>query len=172
MPTLTITVELIETPTGTMMIGADQDGAMRFLEWTTHADRANALIARQYPGQAVTLVEGAVPKAMRAAVEGYFAGDLDAFDGLATATGGTQFQRDVWAGLRTIPAGQTLSYQGLAERIDRPKAMRAVGAANGANPLAIIVPCHRVIGADGSLTGYGGGMARKEWLLRHEGVLL
>jgi methylated-DNA-[protein]-cysteine S-methyltransferase len=77
----------------------------------------------------------------------------------------------VWAALRDIPAGSTLSYADLARRIGEPRAVRAVGAANGANPVAVIVPCHRVIGADGTLTGYGGGLERKQWLLAHEGVL-
>jgi methylated-DNA-[protein]-cysteine S-methyltransferase len=172
MTELTLTIQTTATPTGEMIIAADQAGLMRLLEWTTHRDRMMALLARQYPGMVVRVVEGQVPTAMVDAVAAYHAGALGAFDGIKTATGGTAFQREVWAGLRTIPAGSTLSYQCLANRIGRPKAMRAVGAANGANPLAIIVPCHRVIGADGSLTGYGGGMARKEWLLRHEGVLL
>jgi methylated-DNA-[protein]-cysteine S-methyltransferase len=83
---------------------------------------------------------------------------------------GTLFQQGVWAALCTIPAGQTLSYAGLAQRIGRPTAMRAVGLANGSNPVAVVVPCHRVIGSDGSLTGYSGGLQRKRWLLRHEGA--
>ncbi len=83
---------------------------------------------------------------------------------------GTPFQRDVWAALREIPVGKTLSYGALAAKIGRPKAVRAVGLANGANPIGIVVPCHRVIGADSSLTGYGGGLDRKRWLLNHEGA--
>jgi methylated-DNA-[protein]-cysteine S-methyltransferase len=85
-------------------------------------------------------------------------------------TGGTPFQREVWAALRRIPAGQIASYGQLAARIGRPAAVRAVGLANGSNPVGVIVPCHRVIGANGSLTGYGGGIERKRWLLAHEGV--
>ena len=85
-------------------------------------------------------------------------------------TGGTPFQRAVWTGLTTIPPGETLSYGGLAARLGCPTAVRAVGTANGANPISVVVPCHRVIGADGSLTGYGGGIERKRWLLRHEGA--
>ena len=84
--------------------------------------------------------------------------------------GGTDFQRSVWDALRTIPAGETLSYAALAERVGRPTAVRAVGLANGTNPIAVIVPCHRVIGSDSSLTGYGGGLDRKRWLLEHEGA--
>ena len=85
-------------------------------------------------------------------------------------TGGTEFQRSVWTALCSIPVGETLTYKGLAQRIGRPAAIRAVGLANGANPVAIVVPCHRVIGSDGSLTGYGGGLDRKHWLLSHEGA--
>jgi methylated-DNA-[protein]-cysteine S-methyltransferase len=103
-------------------------------------------------------------------VHAYFAGDLSAIERLAVVTGGTDFQREVWAALRRIPAGRTLSYGALATQLGRPKAVRAVGLANGANPIGIVVPCHRVIGADGSLTGYGGGLERKRWLLAHEGA--
>ena len=88
------------------------------------------------------------------------------------ATGGTDFQRHVWRALRAIRCGTTVTYGALAQRIGRPAAVRAVGHANGANPISIVVPCHRVIGADRSLTGYGGGIARKRWLLIHEGALL
>lgn len=102
----------------------------------------------------------------------YFAGDIDALDGVAVQTNGTEFQRTVWAELRRIPRGTTTTYGELAARIGKPTAARAVGLANGSNPVSIVVPCHRVIGADGSLTGYAGGTARKEWLLRHEGAPL
>jgi len=113
---------------------------------------------------------GRAPGGVRDAFGAYFAGRLDALSGLAWRTGGTVFQRAVWAALCTIPIGQTLSYKGLAEQIGSPKAMRAVGLANGSNPVGIVVPCHRVIGADGGLTGYGGGLERKRWLLAHEGA--
>jgi methylated-DNA-[protein]-cysteine S-methyltransferase len=97
----------------------------------------------------------------------YFAGQLMHFE-VAVDTGGTPFQQRVWSALQRIPFGTTLSYGRLAEELGDPKAVRAVGLANGANPISIIIPCHRVVGADGSLTGYGGGLARKEWLLAHE----
>jgi len=100
----------------------------------------------------------------------YFGGDLAALDDIEVDTGGTPFQQAVWKGLRKIPVGKTMSYGELARRIRRPSAVRAVGAANGANPVAIVIPCHRVIGSDRSLTGYGGGLDRKRWLLRHEGM--
>jgi methylated-DNA-[protein]-cysteine S-methyltransferase len=103
-----------------------------------------------------------------AQLEAYFAGDLTDFD-LPIEMHGTEFQRRVWAALREIPYGETISYGELARWVGNPKASRAVGLANGRNPVAIVVPCHRVIGADGSLTGYGGGLERKVWLLEHEG---
>ncbi len=100
----------------------------------------------------------------------YFDGARQAFD-LPLSASGTDFQRSVWAQLSKVEFAKTCSYQDIANAIDNPKAVRAVGAANGKNPLTVIVPCHRVIGADGTLTGYAGGLKRKEWLLRHEGVL-
>jgi methylated-DNA-[protein]-cysteine S-methyltransferase len=106
------------------------------------------------------------------ALKRYFAGSLAALDGIEVDTGGTPFQQLVWKALRRIPAGTTWSYARLAKEIGRPSATRAVAAANGANPVSIVVPCHRVIGSDGSLTGYGGGLPRKQWLLAHEGALL
>lgn len=101
----------------------------------------------------------------------YFSGKRKAFD-LPLAITGTGFQKKVWEELRHIPYGKTLSYLGLSRQIGNVKAIRAVGHANGQNPLAIIIPCHRVIGSDGSLTGYAGGLWRKKWLLEHEGALL
>ena len=101
----------------------------------------------------------------------YFKGDLTAIDDLAVDSGGTDFQQRVWQGLRRIPVGETWQYGEMAKKLGRPDAPRAVGAANGRNPLSIVVPCHRLVGSTGKLTGYGGGLKRKEWLLRHEGAL-
>lgn len=98
----------------------------------------------------------------------YFAGDFTALDELDVDTGGTPFQRSVWEAVRRMPAGETASYGQIAQAIGAPSAVRAVGAANGANPVCLVIPCHRIIGANGSLTGYGGGMHRKRWLLAHE----
>jgi methylated-DNA-[protein]-cysteine S-methyltransferase len=128
-------------------------------------------LIRRYYGAKVVLKDGPTPKPVADALAAYFAGNLTAIDRLETGAGGTDFQREVWAALRDIPAGETLSYGALAARLGRPKAMRAVGLANGANPVGLVVPCHRVIGADGSLTGYGGGLERKRWLLAHEAGL-
>ena len=105
-------------------------------------------------------------------IRSYFAGDIHAIDNILTDGGGTAFERQVWAQLRKIPAGTTVSYGHIARQLGDVQLSRAVGTANGRNPIAIIVPCHRVIGADGSMTGYGGGLQNKEWLLRHEGALL
>ncbi len=129
-----------------------------------HAGAAAPLLRCRY---ATARSPDAVREAARALAD-YFAGDLDAIADLPTAANGTAFQLSVWAALRQIPVGETVSYGALAARIGRPKAVRAVGLANGANPIAIVVPCHRVIGADASLTGYGGGLHRKRWLLAHE----
>ena len=107
-----------------------------------------------------------------AALRRYFAGDLGALSAVAVDTAGTPFQESVWRALRRIPPGSTWSYAQLAAAVGRPSAVRAVAGANGANPVSIVIPCHRVIGSDGRLTGYGGGLARKSWLLAHEGALL
>jgi methylated-DNA-[protein]-cysteine S-methyltransferase len=108
------------------------------------------------------------PSAARQALSAYFAGEIDALNDLAVIMTGTDFQRAVWSELRRIPVGETISYGTLATRIGRPTATRAVGMANNANPIPIVVPCHRVIGADHTLTGFGGGLHRKQWLLQHE----
>lgn len=108
---------------------------------------------------------------VRRQIDAYFTGELRSFD-LPLHLSGTAFQNDVWRYLATIPFGETRSYGDIASALDRPNASRAVGAANGNNPLPIILPCHRVIGANGALTGFGGGLPVKEFLLRHEGVLL
>ena len=113
---------------------------------------------------------GKVAAPISTAFERYFAGDRTALKTVPWTTGGTAFQRKVWQALATIPVGETWSYAQLAAAIGSPKAVRAVGLANGANPIPIVVPCHRVIGANGSLTGFGGGLDRKRWLLRHEGA--
>ncbi|MFT4911907.1 MAG: methylated-DNA-[protein]-cysteine S-methyltransferase [Brevundimonas sp.] len=160
------TLERISTPVGTVLLVTDGEGAVRALDFDDYEPRMLRLLARHYGP--VVLSPGASPARVRAAIAAYFAGDRQALDGIAVRTGGTEFQRQVWAALRAIPAGETRSYGQLAASIDRPKAVRAVGLANGANPVGIIVPCHRVIGTNGSLTGYAGGLERKKWLLAHE----
>jgi methylated-DNA-[protein]-cysteine S-methyltransferase len=157
------------TPIGDMLLVADEAGALRVLDWHDYEPRMRLLLRRHY-GAEPELVAGRLPRPIRDALEAYYAGDLAALDRIPVASGGTAFQRDVWTALRAIPAGTTVTYGTLARRIGREAAVRAVGAANGANPIGVVVPCHRVIGADGTLTGYGGGIERKRWLLRHEGV--
>ncbi|MGH7073649.1 MAG: methylated-DNA--[protein]-cysteine S-methyltransferase [Stellaceae bacterium] len=161
-----LSLEEIPSPIGPMLVVSDGE-VLRSLDFVDYAPRMNRLLRLHYGD--VELREAPVPRGISAAIRDYFEGAIAAIDRVRTATGGTAFQRAVWAALRTIPAGSTWSYGALAERIGRPRARRAVGLANGANPIAIVVPCHRVIGADGSLTGYGGGVDRKRWLLEHEG---
>ena len=160
--------ERVPTPIGLMLIVTDDGGRLRKVGWDDNA----AMRGRRSQWSSITPVpiELTAPSDARRRLEAYFAGDLHAIDAIRVEADGTPFQREVWAALRTIPVGQTMSYGELAARLERCKAVRAVGLANGANPIAIVVPCHRVIGADGSLTGYGGGLERKQWLLAHEGV--
>jgi len=167
---LRLLIDRTETPIGELIIIADEDGALRAVDWTEHEARLDRLLRRQYGASAGRRVRAANPNGLTRALDAYFAGALDAIDRLPTATAGTNFQRAVWAALRRIACGTTLSYGDLARAIGQPAAVRAVGLANGANPISIVVPCHRVIGSDGSLTGYGGGLARKRWLLAHEGA--
>jgi O-6-methylguanine DNA methyltransferase len=154
------------SPVGEMLLLSDADGALRALDFGDYEHRLHELLGRHYGD--FTAEPGSAPAAVTEALDRYFDGELEAIDALPTATGGTAFQREVWAALRTIPAGETCSYGQLAARLGRAGSSRAVGLANGANPVAIVVPCHRVIGANGSLTGYGGGLPRKQWLLDHE----
>ena len=161
-----LTLDRITTPTGGVLLVTDAEGAVRALDFAGYEDRMMRLLGRHWPRAA--LVEGRSPAAVRAAVEAYFNGDGAALDGLKVRTNGTEFQRSVWAALRAIPHGETRTYGQLAAAIGKPKAVRAAGLANGQNPIAVIVPCHRVIGANGALTGYAGGIERKRWLLTHE----
>ena len=165
---LQILVDLISTPIGSVMIAADLDGNLRVALFTDD----QAILSRQlhlhYGKTGFNLQQATNPHGLSATISRYFAGDLAAIDPIPVATGGTPFQRKVWQELRNIPCGTTTSYGELARRIGHPTAVRAVGAANGDNPIAVVVPCHRVIGSNGSLTGYGGGIERKRWLLDHE----
>lgn len=162
-------VDRFGTPIGEMYAVTDDRSRLRAFAWADHESRGIEQLRRQY-GPAVKIDSGHTPTEVRKALEDYFAGDLSAIDRIECATNGTPFQQQVWNALRTIPAGTTLTYGALAVRIRKPYAVRAVGLANGANPIAVVLPCHRVIGMDGSLTGYGGGLPRKRWLLAHEGA--
>lgn len=168
--TWTFLLERVPTPLGQMLIVTDEQDRLRALDWHDHEDRMHQLMQRQYRGQTLSLRETSSTSAATQAMRDYFEGDIAIIHRVAIATGGTDFQRQVWAALRGIPDGQAISYGELAARIGKPEAVRAVGLANGANPISVVVPCHRVIGSDRSLTGYGGGLARKRWLLVHERV--
>jgi methylated-DNA-[protein]-cysteine S-methyltransferase len=154
------------SPMTSLLLVTDDAGALRALEFAENESRMLRLLRTHYGD--IALEDGAAPVSLTQALEAYFAGDIDALAEIETATAGTPFQREVWKALRAIPAGMTISYGQLAMKLGRKGASRAVGAANGANPIPIVVPCHRVIGADGSLTGFGSGLPRKRWLLDHE----
>ena len=168
--TETFLLNRIDTPVGEMLIALDEQARLRVLDWESHVERMERLMERYYGPGRIVLKQSAAPNPVRAKLEAYVAGDIAAIDDIATETTGTSFQRRVWAALREIPAGQTWSYGKLAQHVGEPGAARAVGLANGSNPIGVVVPCHRVIGANGTLTGYGGGIERKRWLLRHEGA--
>ena len=164
-------LDRVKTPIGALLIVSDDDGKLRAAEFHDHEDRMHRslrLSTAAHGGYA--LRKAAAPASIRDRIEAYFTGELDAIDEIEVATGGTSFQQKVWRALRKITPGKTLTYGALAHRIGADRAMRAVGAANGANPVSVIVPCHRLIGANGSLIRYGGGLERKRWLLQHEGV--
>ncbi|ANB16145.1 Methylated-DNA-protein-cysteine methyltransferase [Dokdonella koreensis DS-123] len=150
--------DYLQTPIGRLLLVADEAG-LRHIDFP-NADQDARIDASWNRGRRFL---GATIEQLQA----YFAGDLTAFD-VALAARGTAFRKTVWDELVRIPYGQTISYGELARRIRQPNASRAVGAANGANPLPIIVPCHRVIGSSGKLTGFGGGLPTKQWLLEHE----
>jgi methylated-DNA-[protein]-cysteine S-methyltransferase len=167
---LRLLVDRFDTPIGLLTLAADEQGRLRWVGWTDGA--ADGRLAGELGSagrkRGFDLTSCEDPSGLTTALRAYFRGDLAALDRLPVLSEGTGFQQAVWAALREIPCGETRSYAALARRIGKPGAVRAVGLANGSNPLAVVVPCHRVIGSDGSLTGYGGGIERKRWLLAHE----
>ena len=164
----TFGLDRLETPIGTALLVTDSDGVLRALDWEDYEQRMKELLRLQVG--AVALKAARAPQDLRAALSGYFKGDLDRLAAIRWRVAGTPFQQRVWNALPKIPAGTTMSYGALAAKLKTPRAMRAVGHANGANPISVVVPCHRLIGANGSLVKYGGGLERKRWLLQHEGV--
>jgi len=155
------------TPIGTLVLVV-RDGRVCALEFGERWPRRRRLLERRFGG--LELRATTDPAGVASRLARYFEGDVRALDDIPVDVTGTPFQRKVWTALREIAPGAVASYQQIARRIGAPTAVRAVGAANGANPVAIVVPCHRVIGADGQLTGYAGGLDRKRWLLAHEGA--
>lgn len=161
-----IELAVVNTPIDSLTLAA-RNGRVCLLHFGAEDESVRAKLQRWYPGESIE--RSADPGGAAATLGRYFAGDLGAIDSIGVEMNGTLFQKRVWDALRKIPAGKTASYAEIATVIGSPTAVRAVGAANGANPVAVVVPCHRIIGSNGTLTGYGGGLKRKEWLLRHEG---
>lgn len=161
--------DCLETPLGDICLSVDEKGLLRTLDWKEAGRDDYYSLQRYY--RDVELKSKRLPKQLGRAIRAYFSGTLKAIEDIPFDLPGTDFQRKVWHALCEIPVGTTCSYKDLAIAIDNPKAMRAVGMANNSNPIALIVPCHRVIGADGKMVGYGSGVTRKEWLLNHEGAI-
>ena len=158
-------VERIKTPIGPLLITHDGQ-ALANIAFADHEERRAGELARDFPcGQ---VKRAPKPTQFAAALTHYFEGEIRAIDKLPVIDFGTHFQKLCWNALRRVPPGTTRTYGDHARAIGRPAAPRAVGAANGKNPIPIVVPCHRVIGKDGSLTGFGGGLDKKRWLLEHE----
>lgn len=165
-PTRPWHVDRVPSPLGTILVVWDDEQTLRALDFTDYESRMQRLLRRHYGD--VALEPGRAPAVIAEPLAAFFAGKLEAVSTVAVGTNGSAFQRRVWSSLREIPAGTTTTYGTLAATLGQSGSSRAVGLANGANPIAIVVPCHRVVGADGSLTGYGGGLERKRWLLDHE----
>jgi methylated-DNA-[protein]-cysteine S-methyltransferase len=161
-------LDRLSTPIGTLLLVTDEAGVLRALDFDDYKSRMLKLLRIHYGN--LSLAGGAAHVEVRSNLLAYFDGEWDALRRITWATAGTSFQRSVWNALVGIAAGQTMSYGELARVLGVPHAARAVGWANGSNPIALVVPCHRVIGASGKLTGYAGGLHRKSWLLRHEGA--
>jgi len=169
MPTpLKLTIDRLPSPLGTLLLVCDDEGNLRGLHFDGDEGRMRQQLARHYGEGGYNLTAGSAPIAISKAVKAYLAGDITAVDGIPVRADGTDFQKRVWTALRRIPAGTTATYGEIAAQIGQPTAVRAVGLANGSNPIGIVVPCHRVVGANGALTGYAGGLERKRWLLDHE----
>jgi methylated-DNA-[protein]-cysteine S-methyltransferase len=162
-----ILTDHVETPIGPMLVMVEDDVVVG-LEFDDQPERYMKDLRHRFPD--FVMQERANPRGFSDHLRAYYGGDLSALDDLPVKGGGTPFQERVWAELRRIKVGTTVSYSELAVRLGDKKAVRAVGLANGRNPISLAVPCHRVIGSDGMLTGYGGGLPRKAWLLSHEGV--
>ncbi len=158
-------LDTITSPIDDIMIVVDDD-KMCALDYADYLPRMMKLLEKRYGPVQLTPV--ANPCGFSDLVRRYFAGEHRCLDAIPVSTGGTVFQQQVWLGLRDIAPGTTMTYGALAARVGRPTAYRAVGATNALNPIGIVLPCHRVIGADTSLTGYAGGLERKRWLLQHE----
>jgi methylated-DNA-[protein]-cysteine S-methyltransferase len=163
-----LSLDEVESPLGVILLAAG-GGAIHGLDFADRASRLRGSLEARYG--AVALHGAADPCGFSSRMRAYLCGDLAALSDVPVEPGGTDFQRRVWAEVRRIPPGATRAYGEVAASLGRPSASRAVGLANGRNPVCLIIPCHRVIGAGGELTGYAGGLERKRWLLAHEGSL-
>ena len=163
----TIALATVDSPIGELTVAA-RGPRVCLVHFGPVNKYVQSVLATWYPDSPVASADD--PGGVASVLTRYFGGDLASLDEVDVELHGTAFQQRVWNALRTVPAGTTTSYADLAGRVGAPTAVRAVGAANGANPVAVVLPCHRIIGSNGSLTGYGGGLERKRWLLAHEGV--
>ena len=159
--------DTVESPIGRLVLVFDA-GRLCALDYADNTERMTRLLRQRY--HRFRLCEASTPLGVTQQLRAYLGGKLDAIDSIQVDPGGTAFQQKVWEALRTIPPGTTRTYRDVAEQIGRPSAWRAVGRANALNPISIVLPCHRLIGANGAITGYAGGLERKHWLLRHEGI--
>jgi methylated-DNA-[protein]-cysteine S-methyltransferase len=159
--------DTVDSPVGTLLLVSDGE-SLCALDYAGFEQRMTRLLQARYgrfrPKAATD------PLGFSSRIRAYLAGDYGCVNSIPVNTGGTAFQQRVWSALRTIPPGAVLSYGEMAARLGKPTAYRAVGLTNALNPVAIVVPCHRLVGANGTLTGYAGGLERKRWLLQHEGV--
>lgn len=162
-----VQLDSFDSPIGTILLVVDGE-RLCSLDFMEYEQRMMLLLKRRY-SSSLSFTSTTNPCGFRSRLHDYFAGDYSALDTIPVTTGGTVFQQHVWSALRTIPPGTTMTYGTLAAHLGKPTAYRAVGRTNALNPIAIVLPCHRVVGADASLTGYAGGLERKRWLLQHEG---
>ncbi|MGE0680959.1 MAG: methylated-DNA--[protein]-cysteine S-methyltransferase [Candidatus Binatia bacterium] len=160
-------IDKVSSPLGVLLIVSDGE-RLCALDYADSEQRMLKLLRARYAQAPLRSAKN--PGGVSHLIRSYLAGDVSCIDAISINTGGTPFQRQVWLALRAIPPGTTMTYGEMAEKLGRPTAHRAVGMTNALNPIAIVVPCHRLVGANGSLTGYAGGLERKRWLLHHEGV--
>ncbi|PSJ54938.1 methylated-DNA--[protein]-cysteine S-methyltransferase [Pseudaminobacter soli (ex Li et al. 2025)] len=165
---LALVLETLDTPLGGFTVVTDRQGWLRAAEFADRRHRLDRSLGLRFAREGFELKEGTTPANISSALRNYFDGDAGAIDRIPVVLDGTDFQNKVWNALRLVEAGRPISYSTLAARIGKPEAVRAVGAANGANPFSVVIPCHRLVGANGALTGYGGGIERKRWLIDHE----
>ncbi|MBE9180456.1 methylated-DNA--[protein]-cysteine S-methyltransferase [Oculatella sp. LEGE 06141] len=162
-------IDKLDSAIGQILLVSDGE-TLCALDFAGYESRMTQLLQKRYG--TIRWIETLNPQGFSERMQAYLAGDWSSLNDIPVRTGGTPFQQQVWLALRSIPPGTVMTYGQLATRLGHPKAVRAVGMTNSLNPVAIVLPCHRVIGANGKLTGYAGGLERKQWLLQHEGVTL